>query len=143
MIGSVDDIDFDDYKNNKSTLAGYYAAIVQRYKEISPDAKFFFMTLARGSYDQYREKIEAFRQVQYDLAERFDNSYVIDIYKYGPEYGDGFKKKFYMHGHLSPAGYIFTAQLIDSYIDYIVRTNPDDFKTVGFIGTNIKYKFDE
>ena len=47
-----------------------------------------------------------------------------------------------MYGHLTPSGYIFTAQMVDSYIDYIVRHNPDDFKTVGFIGTNIQYKFD-
>jgi hypothetical protein len=41
---------------------------------------------------------------------------------------------------MNPMGYILTANLIDSYIDYIIRTNPTDFKNVGFIGTNIKYK---
>lgn len=141
-IGSIDDVDFDDYKNNKPTLAGYYATIVQRYKQISPDAKFFFVTLARGSYASHREKIEKFRQVQIQLAERFENAYLIDLYKYGPEFDEKFREHFYMHNHLSPAGYIFIARFVDSYIDYIIRTNPEDFKTVGFIGTNIKYKFD-
>ena len=28
---------------------------------------------------------------------------------------------------------IFTAKMIDSYIDYIIRHNPKDFKYVGFI----------
>ena len=45
----------------------------------------------------------------------------------------------YSHGHRNPSGYILTAQIIDSYIDYIVRHNPQDFKNVGFIGTNIKF----
>ena len=41
---------------------------------------------------------------------------------------------------MNPMGYLFTANLIDSYIDYIIRTNPADFKNVGFIGTDIEYK---
>ena len=76
----------------------------------------------------------------YALAEHFDNSYVIDLYKYGPVYDDEFREKYFLHGHMNPMGYIFTANLIDSYIDYIIRKNPDDFKEVGFIGTDIQYK---
>lgn len=75
----------------------------------------------------------------YSLAEFFDNSYVIDLYKHGPVYDEEFKKRFYLHYHISPSGYLFTAQIIDSYIDYIVRHNYNDFKNVGFIGTDIKY----
>ena len=76
----------------------------------------------------------------YALIEHFDNSYVIDLYKYGPVFDEEFKKKYFLHGHMNPMGYIFIANLIDSYIDYIIRTNPDDFKNVGFIGTDIQYK---
>ena len=75
----------------------------------------------------------------YSLAEKFDNCYVIDLYRYGPVYDDGFKKHYFYYSHMSPAGYIMTAKLIDSYIDYIIRHNPEDFKTVGFIGTGIEY----
>ena len=39
---------------------------------------------------------------------------------------------------MNPAGYVLTARLVDSYIDYIIRTHPDDFRRVGFIGTDIK-----
>ena len=31
------------------------------------------------------------------------------------------------------------ADIIDSYIDYIIRHNPEDFKAAGFIGTGIRY----
>ena len=54
-------------------------------------------------------------------------------------YDDNFREKYFLHGHMNPMGYILTAQLIDSYIDYIIRTNPSDFNNVGFIGTGVKY----
>lgn len=36
---------------------------------------------------------------------------------------------------MNAAGYLLTARMIESYIDYIVRHNIVDFKQVGFIGT--------
>ena len=139
-IGSIDDIDSKDYNNNKPTFLGYYAMIVARYKEISPDAKFFFVTFPNTNSPCRDDKTLAMINGLYALAEYFENAYVIDLYKYGPVYDDEFKKKFYLYNHMNPGGYILTAKLIDSYIDYIVRHNPDDFKTVGFVGTDIEYK---
>ncbi len=139
-IGSVEDIDDENYENNKPTFAGYYAGIIQRYKKISPDAKFFFVTFPNVNESQEDEKIHGMINLLYSFAEYFDNSYVIDLYKYGPVYNEEFKKKFFLYGHMNPSGYILTARLIDSYIDYIVRHNPDHFNTVAFIGTDIKYK---
>ena len=54
-------------------------------------------------------------------------------------YDKEFKKKYYLNGHMNPMGYILTANLIDSYIDYIIRTNPADFKFAGLIGSGIEY----
>ena len=140
-LGSVKDIDGQDYRNNAPTFLGYYAAIVQRYKEISPDAKFFFVTLPNEG-EQHPRHADALNMIKalYDLAEYFDNSYVIDLYRYGPVYDEEFQKSFYLYGHMNPSGYILTAKMIDSYIDYIVRHNPDDFKTIGMVGSDIKYK---
>ena len=39
--------DFENYENNKTTFTGYYAKIIQKYKEIQPDAKFFLLTMPR------------------------------------------------------------------------------------------------
>ena len=66
-------------------------------------------------------------------------SAVIDLYQYSPIYDENFKKKFFLNGHMNASGYIFTAKLIDSYIDYIVRQNPGEFETVPLVGTDIKY----
>ena len=141
-IGSVSDIDKDNYKNNKQTYIGDYAAIVQRYKKISPDAKFFFVTVPREDNDNNRKYGEAMVKAMYDLAEFFDNAYVIDIYNYGPYIDDKFKENYFLLGHMNPMGYILFAKLVDSYIDYIIRHNPKDFLHAGLIGSGIQYKFD-
>lgn len=138
-LGSVEDIDISDYKNNKPTFTGYYAAIIQRYKEIAPDAKFFFVTIAKSDFTNFEAKAEEHRRILYELAEFFDNAYVIDLYKYGPPHDKRFIEKFFMYGHMNPMGYLHTAKVLDSYIDYIIRTNPKDFEYVGFINTGIDY----
>lgn len=134
-IGSCADINKEDYRLNKPTFAGYFAQIVARYKEISPDAKFFFVTLPD---DERRDKtkLSGIIKLMYELSNYFENSYVIDLYKYGPKYDSEFKEKFYLYGHMNPIGYILTARMIDSYIDYIVRHNYDDFRNIGFVASS-------
>jgi lysophospholipase L1-like esterase len=132
-IGSIADICPEDYTKNAKTFAGYYAQIIQRIKSMQPKAKFFLMTFP----DECRpdeEPVKAHRQLMYDLAEFFDYTYVIDLYQYAPKYDAEFKRRFFLGYHMSPAGYLFTARMIESYIDYIVRHNPEDFAQVGFIG---------
>jgi hypothetical protein len=138
-IGSIEDVDVCDYRNNKPTFLGYYAAIVSRYKEISPDAKFFFVTFPNTDVEAKIEKTEKTVKALYELSGIIENSYVIDLFKYGPVYDKKFRDKYYLYGHMTPSGYILTAQLIDSYIDYIVRSNPKDFKNAGLINSGIPY----
>lgn len=139
-IGSVADIDPDDWRKNKPTFVGYYAQIVARIKEeIQPQAKFFFMTMMNhGESGEADAKIRKHAKAMYDLAEYFDNAYVIDLYKYGPTYNDEYRESYNLYGHLNPMGYIMTARMVDSYIDYIIRKNPDDFRRVAFIGKGLK-----
>ena len=40
---------------------------------------------------------------------------------------------------MNAAGYIMMAQLVTSYIDYIVRHHFEDFSQTGFIGTPFRY----
>ena len=51
------------------------------------------------------------------------------------EFDEEFKKKFFLVGHMNPAGYLLFSQMVISYIDYIIRHNMEDFKQIGFIGT--------
>ena len=134
--GSVADIDLSNYQNNRETFAGYYGKIVQRIKSIAPDAKLFFMTMPRESFEQ--EKLAAgdsHAELLREMAKLFSNSYVIDLRKYAPVYDEEFKRNYYLGGHMQPCGYVVTAYMVMSYIDWIIRHNIGDFKQVGFIGT--------
>ncbi len=136
-IGSIEDVDFADCRRNKPTFAGYYAQIVARYKEVSPQAKFFFVTFPNTASPQRDDRTFGMIDVLYALAEKFDHCYVIDLYRYGPVHDKRFEEKYYLYGHLNPSGYLLTAELIDSYIDYIVRHNTRDFANIGFVGAGI------
>lgn len=137
-IGSMDDVDINDWKNNKDTFAGNYCKIIQRYKDIQPRAKFFLMTFpSAGENDPKKALREEFRDLLYKIAETFSNVYVLDFYKYAPVYDKEFNSKFSLRGHMNPMGYLLTAKMVGSYIDYIIRHNMDGFKEVGFIGTDL------
>ena len=135
-VGSIDDVDFEDWRNNKPTFTGYYATIVARLKAIQPRAKFFFVTVPGGNEDHNR-LFQPVADFLHTLAERIDGAYVIDLMKYGPAHDDEMRDYFYLYGHMNPQGYLLIARLVDSYIDYIIRHNPKDFEMVPFIGTDL------
>lgn len=133
-VGSRDDINAEDEK----TFAFYYAEIIERYKKIQPRAKFFLMTMpSEGKKDEWHELKKNHRELLYYFAEKYDNTYVLDFFNYAPEYNAEFKEKFYMREHMNPAGYLLTAKMTAAYIDYIIRHNMQDFKEIGFIGTDL------
>lgn len=139
-LGSMEDIDFQNYKNNKPTFTGYYARIIQAYKRIQPDAKFFLMTMPNHGPEDPKDAIRASHaQRLHQLAAAFDNCYVLDLREYGPVYDQAFHDKFFL-GHMTPCGYVLTAKMVASYIDYIIRHNLKDFDQVGFIGTEYQYR---
>lgn len=137
-IGSAADIDPHNPAHNKETFIGMFGTIMQKYMAIQPKAKFFLLTCARETMDENdpRERVRMrHRELMYELADLFDNTYVIDLWQYGPLYDEKFKENFFLGGHLNASGYLLTAQMVMSYIDYIIRSNPDDFAQVGFIGS--------
>ena len=135
-FGSIDDIDKTDYANNKPTFAGFYAKIIAKYQQIQPKAKFFLMTMPRGTENEERRNLyDAHAELIYQMADLFENCYVLDLRKYAPVYDEKFRDNFFLSGHMNASGYRLTALMVESYIDYIIRSNPEDFKQVGFIGT--------
>lgn len=134
-IGKITDIDVNDYNNNADTYAGHLGKIISKYKEIQPDAKFFIMTMPRGS-NYHRDNLKKqCRDLMEEMVGIFDNCYLIDLYTYAPVIDSEYSRKFSLGSHRNPAGYLARARMIESYIDYIIRHNPEDFKQVGFIGT--------
>ena len=140
-LGSTDDICREDWSKNQPTFSGWFGQIVQRLKAIQPDAKFFFVTCPPSGGDAQKElRADAHAALMYRFAEFFDNSYVIDLRKYGPTYDAAFREQFYLGGHMNACGYALTAKLIASYIDYIIRHNMKDFAQIAFVGTPLTYR---
>ncbi len=128
-FGSIEDVHPGARGTNPPTFMGDYARIIQTLKGINPKAKFFLVTAPRVSdFDA-----EKHARAMHEIAALFKNTYVIDLYKYAPVYDEDFKRRFFLRGHMNPAGYILTADMVLSYIDYIIRNNPEDFATVPFI----------
>ncbi len=139
-VGSSADIDTKDYTKNADTFAGYYARIIQRLKAMQPKARFFLMTIPRDSSDEARlAKIEAHRRLLHDIAGLFEFTYVLDFTEYAPVYDEEFRRNFFLGGHLNAAGYLLTARMTASYIDFIIRHHPREFAEAGFIGTSFTY----
>ena len=129
-LGSVEDINLDDYTKNAETFAGYYGAIIQRYKEIQPKARFFLITPpGRG------EAGDKITEILYGISKMFEFTYVIDLHKYVDDFQGTLRSNFYLGGHLNVMGYKLFGDIIASYIDYIIRNNMEDFKQIGFVGT--------
>lgn len=132
-VGSADDLDLENPDNNKRDFAGEMGRILSKIKAMQPKARIFLVTIPNGEWEN--EYAEQHANLMYALAERYEYTYVIDLYKYGPVYDDEFKNMYYLDNHMNAAGYLFTANMFASYIDYIIRHNPDDFRQIGFVGT--------
>ena len=140
-IGSVGDVCLEDYTKNKPTIAGYYAQIIQRIKLLQPRAKIFLVSIPKNGDEKDAVRKEL-RDLLADFTELFNRTYLIDLYTYAPVNDAEYRRKFRL-GHLTPAGYILTARMIESYIDYLIRKYPEDFNQVGFIGTDLYYQPEE
>ena len=139
-LGSIADINKEDYTKNAHTFAGYYAQIIQRLKSNQPRARFFLLSMLPGGRwkDVGDAKKKAHRDLLADMCEYFDNTYLVDMMTYGPTLDEKFYETYFLGGHMSPVGYLYMGQLIESYIDYIIRNDPREFADVCFIGTDLK-----
>lgn len=143
-MGDIGDIDVKDYAGNKPTFAGFYAKIISKYQLIQPKAKFFLMTVPRNELDDERQRLyDRHAELLHEIAGLFENCYVINLRKYAPVYDEEFRRNFNLGGHMNAAGYRLTALMVESYIDYIIRNNMEDFKQIGFVGTAYKYADEE
>ena len=137
-FGSLDDIDYANYENNKNTVIGNYVKIIQKIKQLQPKARIFVTTMPRdeGRDASREEYYKQFNEILRKLPEIFDYLYVIDFERYAPVYDAEFKKLHYLGGHLNAMGYKYTADMYMTYIDHIIKNNPEDFAQVAFIGKN-------
>ncbi|MCR5682995.1 MAG: hypothetical protein K6G29_11160, partial [Clostridiales bacterium] len=98
----------------------------------------FLMTMPRESAkpDNPGDRVHRdHAKLLHDIAAKFDYTYVIDLFRDGPVYDAEFRYNFFLGGHMNAAGYLLTAQMTMTYIDWIIRNNPEDFAQIGFVGT--------
>lgn len=140
-MGSLEDICMEDYAKNGDTAIGWYAAIMQKLFARQPHVHIFLMTMPRGtrgnSSGERALLITEYNEHIRKLAEKFPRTWLIDLERYAPVYDEYFMSKFFMDGHMNPAGYLLTARMTASYIDYIVRHNMEHFEQIGFYGSDI------
>ena len=141
-LGSVEDINPADWRKNAKTFYGDYGRIIQRLKEISPQAFFFLMTIPRDEVSEEKtRKINVQCQAIRTLAQQFDRTYLLDFHQYAPVYDAAFRKQFFMGGHMNPCGYYLTSRMVASYIDFLIRNHMEAFQEAAYVRT--PYAFDE
>lgn len=145
-FGSAGDFNFEHPEESKKTFIGYYGRIINDIKKIQPKARVFLVSIPSDTdlVGKRAEYVKKLTEELYKFTELFEYTYIIDLEKYAPLYDKELKSKIFLAGHLNPVGYMFTAKMIMSYIDFIIRHNMDDFSQVGFIGTpyhNANYKW--
>lgn len=131
-LGSVDTVDIDNPGKNPETFIGFYADIVARLRSLRPNPYFFFMTMpkAKGS-DWARECREKHAEIINEFAKIVPNGFVLDFHKYAPSFDGEFNEHYYLNGHMNPCGYKLAADMVMSYIDYIIRQDPTRFELIG------------
>lgn len=130
-IGSASDIDLADYHNNADSFYGSYGKIIQKIKEVQPQAKIFVITDPNTTTDTkgYNVPIR-------DMATIFTNVYVIDLRQYALKYMSSPVLVAQLRaGHFNAYGYKVFAMMIANYIDWIVTTNYTEFTQIELIGT--------
>ena len=125
-------------RENFETFSGQLTALIARYRKIQPRAVFFLVTMPRGDDSkELREKKAAHRALLHEISAREKNIYVIDLFEYAPEHDEAFKRRHYMNGHLTAAGYLLTAEQISRLANQIIYERMEEFRMSGFIGTDL------
>ena len=121
------DIDLNNYENNANTFAGYYGKIIQKMKELVPDAYFFCET------QPYNSDYEVVNTIIRDVVALFDRVYLLDFYTYNPfSRTSDFQN---LNGHGSALGYLYNAYEELNYIDWHIRKHYQDFRGASLVGT--------
>lgn len=118
-----------DTDTNANSMVGYYAGIIQRVKSIQPMAKIFCVTPLGAGYAEISQAIRDIVKYYNDIYA--GDIYLIDLDKYYPISWAG---QYLLNSHGSAMGYQYCAYAINTYIDWIIRNNGEEFKKAALIG---------
>ena len=129
-IGTASDCNLANPSENADSYYGNMAWTISKVKSVQPKAKIFLITMKSATtFGAYNVAIR-------NLVNIFNTYYGNnDVYLIDME-GVPIETSWeYYNGHGSPQGYLNYSYQISSYVDYIIRHNQNDFKTVPYIGT--------
>ena len=132
-LGSLDDIKAD-YNDNPDTFYGNMDKIIRKVKEVQPKAKIFLTTYLIFNSTVVPPFEEAIRM----LATKYKDCYLLDLHLYGERHCNEFDYSDSVHQNA--IGYLKKANMIATYIDWVVKNNKADFMNVQFIGTDYEIK---
>lgn len=125
---------------NSETFYGYYSRIIKLIQSTQPMAKIFLVGLPNhDDMVKWGARFTNFKNAIADMINHFDNCYYINLFDNEVAYNTNFKEMYFNGFHENAMGYLRTAWVISSYVDWIIRNNYTDFREVAFIGTNYKY----
>ena len=125
---------------NSETFYGYYSRIIKLIQNIQPRAKIFLVGLPNhDDMVKWGARFKNFRDAIADMINHFDNCYYINLFDNEVAYNTDFKEMYFNGFHENAMGYLRTAWVISSYVDWIIRNNYADFREVAFIGTDYSY----
>lgn len=132
-VGTINDIDFNDYNNNADTYYGNYGKIIQILHEYNPKTKIFLLTMPNSNsiYQPYNEAVR-------ELANTFDNCYCIDLYNnaFGLFNGsNSIISSGLRNGHYNAYAYGMMAKVIANEINSYMFSHKSEFAQIEFIDT--------
>lgn len=138
-IGSTSDIDRANEDNNANSFVGNYAKIIQKMKKLQRGVKIFVLTMGDATSDTNASSYMAYNQAIRDIADFFDNVYLIDLYeKYHDVYAEenGFFKVNTVQGHFTATGYKRVGDMVAKEMSNVIRDYSEEFIFAEYIGTD-------
>ena len=102
---------------------------------MQPKAKIFILTDPLKSVEN-----AGYNSAVREIAGIFKSVYLVDLYTYGTAlYNSGFLYQQKRGCHYNAVGYYICAMIISTYIDWIMKKNPNEFREIEFIGLDNKF----
>lgn len=129
-IGSIADIDWNDYNNNLDSFYGNYSKILQAINVFAPKSKIFVFTIPYPRSDV--SKNNAIREISQNS--QLNNVFLVDL---DANYNDLFKSEYitnnYYKSHCTAIGYANCALINEIAISDVMNANGEKFRDVAFI----------
>lgn len=135
-VGTPNDISND----SSTTFYEYYSRIIKLIQRHQPKARIFLVGLPNhNKMTIWGKRFTDFKKAIADMVNHFNFVYYLDLYQYESAYDSEFQKIYFNGFHENALGYARTAWVISSYVDWYIRHNYEEFREVGFIGTDYHY----